>query len=60
MGAKFTSATRFDIPKAAKNLASIELFAPAGALAEKLIIVKPQQATDLPLFLQPPAFFLTS
>ena len=40
MGAKIQSATRFEIPEAAENLASIELFAPAGALAEKLIIVK--------------------
>jgi len=44
----------------AKNLASIELFAPAGALAKKLIIVKPQQATDLPRFCRRPFSFLTS
>jgi len=47
VGAKSSLQHRLGMPEAAKNLASIELFAPAGALAEKLIIVKPQQAADI-------------
>jgi len=41
VGAKSRPQHRLDVSEAEKNLASIELFASAGALAEKLIIVKP-------------------
>ena len=43
MGAKFSLQPAFDIPKAAKNLASIELFTPAGALAEKFNVLTFQE-----------------
>jgi len=50
VGAKFSLKPALISRKPRKNLASIELFAPAGALVKKLIIVKPQQTTDLPRF----------
>jgi hypothetical protein len=41
----------FDIPEAAKKPVSIEHLAPAGALDEKLISVKPRQDADFAMVL---------